>query len=248
MIKKINSHSNPLIKHVVQLHSSKHRAKLQEFIAEGFHTISTIINASNEPLTLFTIEELLYDAQQLTNDKNIVIITPSIMNKISTSQSPSGLLAIFRIPLQPSLDMLSAGIVLAQITDPGNMGTLIRTAAAMNKNTVVCIETVDPWNPKVVQATAGAISMVSLFCINWHDLLLNKKNIPLCALVVSEGKIPSTVDLCNALIVVGNESHGIPDEWVAQCDEKITLLMPGKFESLNAAVAGSIALYLSATQ
>lgn len=248
MAQKINSLTNDHVKHVVQLHASKYRSKLQEFIAEGFRTISTIITAGTLPITLFVTEEFLYDAKQLVNEKLIIMVTPEIMNKMSTSKTPSGLLALFPIPAQPSFDTLGAGIILAHITDPGNMGTLIRTAAAMNKKTVICIETVDPWNPKVVQATAGAISLVSIFCITWHDILLNKKNIPLCALVPTEGINPRSIDMSNALIVVGNESHGIPQEWVDQCDEKISLPMPGNFESLNAAVAGSIALYLAATQ
>ncbi len=248
MIHKINSLTNDNVKHVVQLHAAKYRSKLQEFIAEGFRTISTIIAAGHTPIGLFVIEDFLYDAQQLVNDKLITIVTPEVMNKMSAAQSPSGLLALFPIPAQPSFDTLGAGIILAQVTDPGNMGTLIRTAAAMNKKTVVCIETVDPWNPKVVQATAGAISMVSIFCVTWHDILLVKKNIPLYALVPTEGVNPSSIKLHDALIVVGSESHGIPEEWVAQCDKKITLPMPGNFESLNAAVAGSIALYLAATQ
>jgi len=248
MVKQINSHANPIIKHLVQLHSSKHRAHFQEFIAEGFRTISTLMQAKTELITLFTLEEFLYDAKQIAPEKSIIVVDESVLQKISTSKSPSGLLATFRIPKQPSFDQLSSGIVLAQIADPGNMGTLIRTAAAMNTRTVICIETVDPWNPKVVQATAGAIGSVSLFCINWQDLLLNKKDLRLCALVATDGKNPNDVDLSKALIIVGNEGSGIPEQWIAQCDEKITLPMPGKFESLNAAVAGSIALYLAATQ
>lgn len=248
MAQKINSLTNDHVKHVVQLHAAKYRSKLQEYIAEGFRTIATIIKANNTPITLFVIEDCLYDARQLVNEKLIMIVTPEVMAKMSTSKSPSGFLALFRIPAQPSFDTLGAGVVLAQVTDPGNLGTLIRTAAAMNKKTVVCVETVDPWNPKVVQATAGAISLVSIFCINWQELLLNKKNIPLCALVATDGISPSAINLSNALIIVGNESHGIPQEWADQCDEKITLPMPGNFESLNAAVAGSIALYLAATQ
>src|SRR5579863_2422518 len=246
MIKTIISPANPIIKHVVSLHSAKYRAELQEFITEGFRTISTIIKAGHQPITLFTTDEFLYDAQQLTDDKKIIIVSPEIMDKISTAQSPSGLLAIFKIFEKNLFDGLSSGIVLAQVTDPGNMGTLIRTAAAMNKKTVVCIETVDPWNPKMVQASAGAIGNVSIFRMSWQELMEHKKNIPVYALVPSEGKHPDNVNLRDALIVVGSESHGIPQEWVEQCDEKITLPMPGNFESLNAAVAGSIALYLSA--
>ena len=248
MIQKITSPTNPLVKKIVQLHNPKYRSKFQQFIAEGFKTISTIIKTGNKPIFLFTTEEFLYDAQQLVANKLIVIVTSDVMNKMSTATSPSNLLAVFSIPPQPSLDTLSTGIVLAKIADPGNMGTLIRTAAAMNKKSVVCIDTVDPWNPKVVQATAGAIGMVKIFCISWNDLLLHKKNIPLCALVATEGKNPNAVDMRNALIIIGNESYGIPEDWVAQCDEKITLPMPGNFESLNAAVAGSIALYLATTQ
>jgi tRNA G18 (ribose-2'-O)-methylase SpoU len=83
--------------------------------------------------------------------------------------------------------------------------------------------------------------------MSWDELLQHKKDITLYALVASEGKNPKTVNLSKSLIVVGSESHGINPEWVDQCDEKITLPMPGNFESLNAAFAGSIALYLAAT-
>ena len=159
----------------MQLHAAKHRSHLGEFIAEGFRTISTIIKTEHQLITLFTTDEFLYDAQQLVADKVIIVVTPEVMAKISTAQTPSGLLAIFQIPSQASLNTLTSGIILAQITDPGNMGTLIRTAAAMNKKTVVCVETVDPWNPKVVQATAGAIGAVSIFRMNWDELMLNKK-------------------------------------------------------------------------
>jgi TrmH family RNA methyltransferase len=246
MIKEISSIENPLVKRVAQLHSTKYREKHQAFIAEGFRTISTLITAGSKLVTLFITPEFEYDARQIAEDKQIIIVSEGILKRISCSVTPSGFLAIFKIPEQPSLDTLSAGIVLAQISDPGNMGTLIRTAAAMNKKTVVCIETVDPWNPKAVQASAGALASVSIFCITWQELLAHKKNVPLCALVASEGKNPDTVNLKDSLIVIGNEGAGIPDAWVDQSDEKITLPMPGNFESLNAAVAGSIALYLAA--
>jgi len=247
MIRKINSHTNQLVKHVVKLHSVKHRTEHQEYIAQGLRTISTIINAGHKPTTLFIIENLLADAQKIIPDDAIVIVAPSVMEKMSTIQSPSGMLAIFPIPQQPSLQSLNSGIILAQVTDPGNAGTLIRTAAAMNKATVVFIESVDAWNPKVVQASAGAIALVTIFTISWSELLQHKKNLTLCALMSAHGKNPRSVNLDNSLIIIGNEGHGIPYEWVKQCDERITLPMPGDFESLNAAVAGSIALYLAAT-
>lgn len=248
MIKQINSLTNPLIKRVVQLHNPKYRHLYQEFIAEGFRTISTLISAKSELISLFVVAECLYDAQQIVADSSIIIVSESVMKKMSTAQNPSGFLAQFNIASQASLDTLSAGIILAQVSEPGNLGTLIRTAVAMGKNTIICIETVDPWNPKVVQASAGTIGQASIFSITWQEVIENKKNLNLCALVPTEGKKPEDADLKNALIVIGNEGAGIPEAWIAQCDEKITLPMPGKCESLNAAVAGSIALYLAATQ
>lgn len=245
MIKEITSLSNPIIKRVVQLHSSKYRDQYQEFIAEGFRTISTLIAAKSILITLFTTENHLYDAQQIADAQHIIIVTDEVFKKMSCAVTPSGFLGLFTIPQQPSPDTLTPGIVLAHVSDPGNMGTLIRTAAAMNKKTIICIETVDPWNPKVVQASAGALAYVSIFCMSWQELQTHRKKLPLYALVATEGKNPDTISIKDGLIIVGNEGAGIPDAWVAQCDEKITLPMPGNFESLNAAVAGSIALYLA---
>lgn len=247
MIRKINSHTNQAIKHVVKLHTIKHRTIHQEYIAQGIRTISTIINAGYTPTTLFIVEDLLADAQKMACDNIIIIVAPSVMEKISTTQSPSGMLAIFPIPQQLSLDHLTPGIILARVTDPGNAGTLIRTAAAMNKKTVIFIESVDAWNPKIVQASAGAIALVTIFNLSWSEMLQHKKNLTLCALTSASGKNPRSVNLDNSLIIIGNEGHGIPYEWIKQCDEQITLPMPGNFESLNAAIAGSIALYLAAT-
>ena len=149
------------------------------------------------------------------------------------------------MPKKPQISTLTSGAVLAQVSDPGNMGTLIRTTAAMGLNSVVCIEGVDPWHPKVVQSSAGAIAAVNVFQMDWQTLIDNKGDIKLAALVVEEGAEPSTIDK-NSLIVIGNEANGLPRNWSATCNQQITLPMPGHTESLNAAVAGSIALYLLA--
>ncbi len=123
------------------------------------------------------------------------------------------------------------------------MGTLIRTTAAMGLKTVVCIETVDPWSPKVIQSSAGTIAAVNIFQIDWGILMQYKGDLSLNALVVLGGDAPSTMPK-NSLIVIGNEAKGLPEKWVSKCEQHITLPMPGQTESMNAAVAGAIALYL----
>jgi len=191
-----------------------------------------------------TQEQTLISLQQ-KNQNLTYTVKESVMKKISSAATPSGILAQFPIPLQLPLDQLSSGIVLAQVQDPGNAGTLIRTTAAMDKKTVVFIDSVDPWSPKVVQSTAGAIGLVNIFIISFETLVTHKKNTPLTALVAHNGKLAHPSNLSHSLIIIGNEAHGIPQQWVEQCDNQVTLAMPGKSESLNAAVAGSIALYLA---
>jgi TrmH family RNA methyltransferase len=125
------------------------------------------------------------------------------------------------------------------------MGTLIRTAAALGKKTVIVAEGTDPWNIKVVQASAGTIGLVNIHSLSWRELLKKKGGRPLAALVVKDGIHPKKIDLSHALLVIGNEAHGLPTAWLRDCEYKITLPMPGNIESLNAAVAGSIAMYLA---
>lgn len=241
----ITSTQNPIIKLVKKLGQAKHRKSEQLFVAEGLRTIETFLSNKTECLHLLSTESVLTEAQRITSDQIIEPISPSLLKSISSAQTPSGLLGIFKIPQSPNLDTLTAGCVLAQIQDPGNMGTLIRTTAAMGFKSIVCIESCDPWSPKVVQATAGTIATLNLFQCSWNELYKLKERPSLNALVVQGGSEPSVINK-NSLIVVGNEANGIPDEWVAQCEQTTTLPMPGNTESLNAAVAGSIALYLLA--
>ena len=244
-MKTITSRTNPEIKAVAKLHTPKGRKDQRCFIAQGLRTISTIIQSGWKPITLYTTDAQQQQAMKLVPEEAITQVADEVMEKLSTTATPGGLLAVFQIPAPPPLEQLSAGIVLAHIADPGNMGTLIRSCAAFGKRSVVIIEGADPWSPKVVQATAGTIAAVNIFRLSWDRLINNKGTHPLVALMVSDGTAPEQLDLHNALLVVGSEAHGIPTQWIDQCDERMTMPMPGTTESLNAAVAGSIALYLA---
>lgn len=236
----ITSAANPHIKEVVKLHTAKGRKEAGRFIIEGKRALSTAVKHLKLHTLFATDAELPY-AQSLSD--NVIIIPDALMKKISTTKTPSGVLGVAQIPPNTLLNQLSSGLVLANIADPGNMGTLIRTAAACALDTVVIIEGCDPWSPKVVQSSAGTICLVKLIQCSWEELCAHKNELTLAALVVSGGRSPSTLDPHKSLIIVGNEAHGIPPEWLNECDEKITLPMPGGTESLNAAIAGSIVMY-----
>ncbi len=242
--KRISSLDNPLIKQVVRLHEAKERKLTQLCLVEGVRTIETALTGLMLQ-TIYCTDAQIEEARRLTDERSIICVTDSVMRKISTATTPSGMLAVCKIPPQPPFSTLSRGLVCAQISDPGNMGTLIRTAAACGISSVVIVEGVDPWSPKVTRASAGTIAQVSVFQCDWSTLIAEKRKLKLYALVVEGGNQIEKVENDNALLVVGNEARGIPDEWLKSCDEQITLTMPGGTESLNAAIAGSIALYLT---
>jgi RNA methyltransferase, TrmH family len=275
----ITSTSNPLIKDIAKLHTRAERSQKKLFIAEGIRTCETLIIGGYTCTYLLVTEAGLIDLNKSqAHTKNIfdpiekILITSAILHKISTATTPCGIIGVFKQPQEPSLEFLTGGLVLAGISDPGNMGTLIRTCAALGALSLViphapinqelktlshthtqATTSVDPFSPKVIQSTAGTIAQVTIFQPSWPDLVahVRNNNHSLCALVVRNGETPTDIikkiNPHHVLLVVGNEAHGIPTEWLNECDQRMTIPMPGGTESLNAAVAGSIALYLIKT-
>jgi len=219
-----------------------------------------------------TRDEVSVDLISFQDFGPVTYVTEQVLAKMSPAVTPSGILAVFPYPPSPQpKDLRGNGVVLAQISDPGNMGTLIRSASAFGVKNVVSVGGVDTWSPKVVQSTAGTIAHVRIFNWTWEQLhkAAAQLRASTCALVVSGGDSPSKVlsatsvgsaaagegsveasaegsaDDKTLLLVVGNEAHGIPEDWVRECDHRITIPMQHDMvESLNAAVAGSLAMYL----
>lgn len=243
-MKKIDSLNNSKIKFLVCLHEAKERKINNSFLVEGLRACQTFLNSGLALQQIYVIEEQLINAQKICDIEQITLVTKTIMKKISQAHTPSGILAQFELPIPPDPNTLGAGLVLAQIQDPGNMGTLIRTAAALNVNSIVIVEGADYWSHKVIQASAGTIANIRLFKLSWEQLLFYKKNLKLVALVLDSNNSINYIKSEDSLIVVGNEAQGIPLDWQHQCDQQVSIPMPGNnVESLNAAVAGSIALY-----
>lgn len=242
-MKTITSRQNEEIKQLTLLHHTKYRKKLKQFLAEGLRTIETLMQRI-EPLQLYMTQDFFDQHTLDISNSKITIISQEVLEKISTTTTAQGIIGLFAMPNQQNKP-LTKGIVLCNVSDPGNMGTLIRTAAAMGSTTVVIIDGVDPWHPKVIQATAGTIAFVTLIECSWQELLNRKDTLKLCALVVKDGQSTDVLSRDDILIVVGNEATGIPSDWLTDCEFSCTLAMPGNTESLNAAIAGSIALYLA---
>jgi RNA methyltransferase, TrmH family len=248
IIVQITSLHHPLIKELRKLHDHKGRDAQRRFIAEGVRTCTTLLTSPLACEYLFITPDMHEAANGLHGSYQLCEVSEPVMKKLSTTTTPSGMLAVFKIPDIPHPDQLTTGLVLTHIADPGNMGTLMRTSAALGYTTLVVVEGVDQWHPKVVQASAGTIGALHIFPWSWDTLVQQciAQNITLSALVVDTGKdFFSAPHYEHELFIVGSEAHGIPRAWLADCHQLLTLPMPGNTESLNAGVAGSIALYAS---
>ena len=229
---------NPLIKDLVALHDSSGRRQASAFLVEGRRAISGLLAAGWKPLQI-----CVRDGESVPDGWPAVqLLGERAAAKASTASTPSGYLAVFATPDHGRPDPALGGLVLAGVADPGNLGTLLRTAAAFAVPQVVCIGGADPFGPKVVQASAGAIAAVRLFPgVGWSELA---GGATLTGLVPRDGTAPAALAVGPRWLVVGGEADGIPAEGLAACTERLTLPMPGAaVESLNAAVAGAIALW-----
>ncbi len=244
-MKNITSVQNELIKTITKLHSSKGRKEQKKFLAEGTRVLKSFAYNNWSPIELFTTEQMAEDAQNLFKQEPI-IVSNHVMAKISAATTPSGIVAVFSYPKSSST--VYSGLVLSNITDPGNMGTLLRSAAAFGSKSAVIVDGCDPFSPKVIQASAGAVAHLIILQWSWKQLIKNTQNFTLCALVVKGGQPPQNLKSNkNLLLVVGNEAHGLSPDQIADCKTHITLPMNKNTESLNAAIAGSLALYLLST-
>ena len=179
-----------------------------------------------------------------------------VLDRIGSVRAPQPVLATCTTPGRATVDDLPAdGTVLMTcgVADPGNLGTLLRSAEAAGAAGVVsCGAGVDPWNPKVVRASAGAVFGVPL--VEEEDPVqvlerLGARGVRRLGTVARGGQPPAAAGLSGGVaLVVGNEAHGLPTEVEALLDGRVTIPMAGRAESLNVAVAGSVLLFEAARQ
>ena len=239
----ITSVHHDQVKKVVRLHAAAERKKENAFIVEGAIFIESFYKHGYLLIALYCTHES-YEKQKISIGE-VCFVSSIVMNKMSQATTPSGFLAVFQKPSVPNFSTLSSGLVLAQISDPGNMGTLIRSCAAFGYKSVVVVEGCDPFSYKVIQSTAGTLPLINLFVCTWSELRNGLKKLQLVALVTQGGKSPQSYSSTTSLFVVGNEAHGLSDEWLRSCDAQCSLPMTQNVESLNAAVAGSLVLALA---
>ncbi len=251
--KLITSMQNVLIKNIVQLQKKKSARKKQGlFVVEGIRAVNEI-PTSIEVVHYITTPDIKSDEIKNLDVAKWIVVTEEIYKAISETQSPQGAMAVVKMP-QHSLDQMTLKkdgfyLILENLQDPGNLGTIIRTAHAFNVDGVFLTKgTVDLYSPKVVRATMSSLFHVPVILdeeITAYLQEMEKVGVTTYATHLSElaKSIYETKFEKGVALIIGNEGNGISDEVKAAAHNHIIIPMPGGCESLNASVAASICLY-----
>ena len=225
------------IKLIRSLSQKKNRKKHKLFVAEGIKVVKDLLDSDLNLESIYSIENEYenYDCFFKINSKEL--------SMISNLKTPNNVIAVFKIPKLKDIDFTKNIIALENISDPGNLGSIIRLCDWFGIDNLICsLDTVDCYNPKVVQASMGSISRVNITHLDLNLLIGKSKNLVLADL---NGKPLKNYNFKkNQIIFFGNESEGISNNLKKVVSESITIKKYGKkIDSLN--VANSVAIFLS---
>lgn len=245
---------NPRITRLAKLaRRREERAEQRAFVVEGPVLVAVALDAGAEVIDAYVDEEAVDRpavAPVLARLEGLVdpwVVPPGTLDRVGDAVTSQGLVAVVRRPdpSWPSTTSTTLVVVLCEVADPGNTGTLLRAAAAAGAGTVVLVGGVDPTNPKAVRASAGAVFGVEVVVAEVGAIetlaRLQAAGYQTLATVVDGATPYDQVDLTGPVaIVVGNEAHGLPPD-VAQAAQRIVSIpMAGPTESLNVAMAGTV--------
>lgn len=227
---------------------------------EGVHLLEEALRSGTTIETIFVAHghENLLRQLKIDDSLEVLALPRDILDSAVTTESPQPVAALARTRQWQWPDLLSKSesqrmlVVLAGIQDPGNLGTIFRSAEAFGASGVVCLPgTVSPWNPKALRASAG-----SAFRLPWIESkasecfeALRTAGVKTLAAMAHDAEPLNDINLAEPVaLVIGAEGGGIAPEIASQCDARITIPCPGPVESLNAAVAASVLLYEASRQ
>ena len=256
--RQITGFSNPTVKFLRSLREKKHRKAAGKFLAEGLRLLTDARECGHLPEVLamsstrdpHPLLETL-EADVLAAGGDVIELAPDLLSKITGKDNPqavAGVFADFDTRLE-SLDRSGARIwLVAQARrDPGNLGTMLRTGDAVGAGGLILIDDcADPFSAEAVRASMGAVFTQAIAQARWEDFLPWLRAGPGQLVAAS---LRDAVDYRTApyaspcFLMVGNESRGLPEDYEAACDLRVTMPMKGRADSLNAAVAGAVLAY-----
>ena len=228
------------LKLITSLLQKKYRIKNNLFIAEGIKVVREFLNSTYHLEHLFCV-----DSSSYKNIERITLITPAELKKISSLSTPNNVVALFEIPEQENIKREGLILALDEINDPGNLGTIIRLCDWFGVDQLICSNnSVDCYNAKVVQASMGSLTRVSIVYTDLHYYLQHHDLPKYGAMMDGENIYKSNLPK-NAILLMGNEANGIRNDLLTLLDKTVTIPRFGKLqqaESLNVASATAILL------
>lgn len=233
----ITSKSNPLIKEISKLSDKKYRRQSGKYIVEGLKPVRECIAAGCKILNIICVQELESEFE------NAVTVSRAVFESLSSEVTPQGILAVVEMPQNVLKPPESSCILLDCLQDPGNLGTVVRTANAAGYGEIYLINCTDPYSPKAVRASMSGIFFVKVYQGKPEEVLEALSGVPLiCADMDGENIFsfdpPEKFCLC-----IGNEGNGISDAIIDRAQFKVRIPMRETCESLNAAVSAGIVMY-----
>lgn len=256
---EITSPTNNNIKHVKSLHKKKYREAYDEFLIDGLRIIEHALDNNAEFKAIYYHEEIVnyernYKLFKKIHDKNINLykINNKILRDIATTDNPQGILGVIKRKYYSLKDIINNEkfflIILDRLQDPGNVGTIIRTADAAGADGLIALKgTVDIYNSKTIRSTMGSIFTMPIVHVDDLGELVNTleiHNSDIISTSLEAEKYHFEVEYGNKnAIIIGNEGNGICDELIGSSNVKVKIPMFGNAESLNASVASGIIIY-----
>jgi RNA methyltransferase, TrmH family len=258
MISTITSSNNSFIKEVKALKLKRHREEKKQFIIEGIRFVEEAFMEKSDIVRVFLSDQLSGTRGGKELQQKVVaggyesyMLSEKLFREISDTETPQGILAILRMKSYELNDIITNNtfvIILDSLQDPGNLGTIIRTADAAGASGIILSKgCVDLYNPKVLRATMGSVFHVPFyFSLNLEETIDILKARGICTYAAHLNGDKHYFNLClkdNIAIIIGNEANGISDEIASKADALVKIPMPGRSESLNASVAASLLMY-----
>lgn len=224
----IISKDNKKVKYARSLYNTKNRKKYQQFVVEGKKNVEMALDANCVDYVLTTNSFL-----------NAEIVSEEVMKSIVSTVGVIDTIAVCNFPkFNSKFDRV---LILDDISDPGNLGTLIRSALAFNFDAVICSnDTVDYTNPKVVRSSGGAVFHINVLYDDIVEFIKKSNNVTIGTFIDGNNQFES---VAHFNLVIGNEGNGISKEVEELCDIKYRIEINEKLDSLNAGVAGSILMH-----
>lgn len=244
---RIESVKNSKVKQWRKLHTKKEREATGTYIIEGLHLVEEALKTKDIIKDLIVCEDITMPTQWNVDGLNIILVTNEIMKAISDTEAPQGVAAICEFQNQHTPNTWQKILLVDSVQDPGNLGTIIRTADAAGIDGVILGEgTVDHYNSKVIRSSQGSIFHLPIVKGNLLEKVMDYKEqqIPIYGTSLQNGisynEVKSTEQFC---LIIGNEGSGVNADLLEKTDKNLFIPIYGGAESLNVAIATGILLY-----